>query len=72
MEKRVHHHPVSELEDLEGEDSAGEEHEREREERELHHVVRLGRIRVVLLRERRGRAPKQGAAFSSQRTAFRR
>jgi hypothetical protein len=72
LEERVHHHPVSELEDLEREDRAGEEHEREREERELHHVVRLGWIRVVLLRERRGRAPKQGAAFSSQRTAFRR
>lgn len=41
LEERVHHDPVAEFEDLEGEDGAGEEDEGEREERELGEVDRF-------------------------------
>ena len=56
----MHHDAVAELEDLQGEDGAREEDQREREQGELHHVVGVRGVRVVLLRERGGGAPKSG------------
>lgn len=39
LEESVHHHPIPEFEDLEGEDSAGKENQWERKERQLDNIV---------------------------------
>lgn len=61
LEERVHHHPVPELEDLEGEDRAGEEDEGEGEERELGGVGGGRGAGAAVLRGRGGGRAPEGA-----------
>lgn len=64
LEESVHHDAVTELEDLEREDSAGEENEREREERKLDDVIGFWRVRVVMLLGERGRRTSEGGELA--------
>lgn len=61
----MHHDAVAKLEDLEREDCAGEENQRKREQREFCYVVGVGRVGVVLLRERRRRTSEEGGSVTA-------
>lgn len=63
----MHHDAVAKLEDLEREDCAGEENKRKRKQREFSYVVRVGRVGVVFLWERRRRATEKRSRVTAAR-----
>lgn len=72
VEERVHHNAVTELENLEREDSAGEENQGQREYRELYDVVWFRRICLVMIGEGRGRSSKRAEPVKPARLRERR